>query len=99
MLHKYSKNGWITRSHYFMNFYLYSYAISISVASSIANKIINGDKEVLDKYIDYLKCGSNMWPEDTFNVLGVNIEDENVYLDAIKYFDSLIDKYYEILGE
>ncbi len=98
-LDKYSKNGWITRSHYFMNFYLYSYAISISVASSIANKIISGDKEVLDKYIDYLKCGSNMWPEDAFNVLGVNIEDENVYLDAIKYFDSLIDKYYEILGE
>jgi oligoendopeptidase F len=98
-LDKYSKNGWITRSHYFMNFYLYSYAISISVASSIANKIINGDKETLDKYIDYLKCGSNMWPEDAFNVLGVNIEDENVYLDAIKYFDSLIDKYYEILGE
>ena len=98
-LDKYSKNGWITRSHYFMNFYLYSYAISISVASSIANKIINGDKEVLDKYIDYLKCGSNMWPEDAFNVLGVNIEDENVYIDAIKYFDSLIDKYYEILGE
>ena len=40
-----------------------------------------------------------MWPEDAFNVLGVNIEDENVYIDAIKYFDSLIDKYYEILGE
>ena len=98
-LDKYSKNGWITRSHYFMNFYLYSYAISISVASSIANKIINGDKEVLDKYIDYLKCGTDKWPEDAFNVLGVNIENENVYLDAIKYFDSLIDKYYEILGE
>lgn len=98
-LDKYSKNGWITRSHYFMNFYLYSYAVSISVASSIANKIINGDKEALDKYIEYLKCGTNMWPQEAFNVLGVDLEDENVYLDAIKYFDSLIDKYYEILGE
>ena len=98
-LDKYSKNNWISRSHYFMNFYLYSYAISISVATSLANKIINGDKDVLNKYIEYLKCGSDKWPEEAFDVLGVDLEDENVYLDAIKYFDSLIDKYYEILGE
>ena len=93
------ESSWILRSHYYMNFYLYSYAISISVAVSLANKILNNDKEALNKYIEFLKCGNNMWPQDTFKILGVDLEDKNVYEDACKYLDRLIDKYYEVLGE
>lgn len=90
------KNGWVNRSHYYMNFYLYSYAISISVASYIANKILSGDKEILDKYIKFLKVGSDKWPIETFKVLGIDLNKEETYKNAIEYFDKLIDKYYEI---
>lgn len=90
------KNGWVNRSHYYMNFYLYSYAISISVASYVADKILSGDKKMLDKYIEFLKIGSNSWPIETFKVLGIDLSDKVVYKNAINYFDKLIDKYYEI---
>ena len=50
-LTKYSSYNWIYRSHYYMNFYLYSYAICISVASHLASDILNGNKETLDKYL------------------------------------------------
>ena len=90
------KNGWVNRSHYYMNFYLYSYAISISVASYIANKILSGDKDILDKYIKFLKVGSDKWPTETFKVLGIDLNKEETYKNAIEYFDKLIDKYYEI---
>lgn len=90
------KNGWVNRSHYYMNFYLYSYAISISVASYIANKILSGDKDILDKYIKFLKVGSDKWPIETFKVLGIDLNKEETYKNAIEYFDKLIDKYYEI---
>ena len=96
---KYTKNGWITRSHYYMHFYLYSYAICISVASYVASKILSGDKDMLDKYIKFLKTGSDKWPHEAFEVLGINLEDENVYKEAIKYFDSLIDKYNMLLDK
>ena len=98
-LDKYSKNSWVTRSHYYMHFYLYSYAICISVALNVAKKILDGDKEMLDKYYKFMKCGSDMWPSEIFNVLGVDLEDKFVYENAIKYFDSLIDKYYEIYNQ
>lgn len=94
---KYIKNSWITRSHYYMHFYLYSYAICVSVASYVASSIVNGDKEMLDKYIEFLKCGSDKWPSEVFEVLGIDLEDENVYLKAISYFDSLINRYNDIL--
>lgn len=76
-----------------MHFYLYSYAICISVASSVASKILAGDKEMLDNYLKFLKCGSDKWPSEAFAILGVSLEDKNVYEEAIKYFASLIDKF------
>ena len=98
-LDKYVNNSWINRNHYYMHFYLYSYAICISVALSVASKILKGDKDTLNKYYEFMKCGSDMWPKDVFMVLGVDLEDKKVYEEAISYFDTLIDKYYKIMRE
>ena len=98
-LDEYTKNSWAVRSHYYMNFYLFSYSISIAVATSIANKIINGDKEVLNKYIEFLKAGSDKDITETFAILGINLEDKKVYEDAVKFFNSLLDKYEKIYNE
>ena len=93
------RNSWVTRSHYYMNFYLYSYAICVSVACAVASKILEGDKEMLDQYIKFLKTGSDKWPSEAYQVLGINLEDENVYCDAIKYFDSLVEEFERIYNE
>lgn len=98
-LDEYTKDSWALRSHYYMNFYLFSYAISMAVASSIATKILNGDKETLNKYIEFLKCGSDKDITEAFNILGVDLEDKKVYEEAIKFFESLLDKYEEIAKE
>lgn len=96
---KYASNSWVTRSHYYMNFYLYSYAICISVATNVASKILDGDKEMLDNYYKFMKLGADKWPKEAFEVLGIDLESPAVYENAIKYFDSLIVKYREILNE
>lgn len=98
-LTKLDGNSWITRSHYFMNFYLYSYAISISVATNVANRILDGDKEMLNNYIEFMKTGNDKWPMETFEKLGVNLEEKEVYENAIKYFDKLVKQYEEIYYE
>lgn len=85
-----AKGSWIFRSHYYSNFYLYNYAICVSVASYFASKITDGDKETLDKYLEFLKFGSDIYPLDAFKKLGISLEDENVYKNAILYFDKLI---------
>ena len=95
-LDKYSKNSWITRSHYYMNYYLYNYAICISVASNVASKIIDGDKNMLDNYIKFLSTGSDTWPYDVFKILGIDVKEKEVYENAIKYFDSLVQEYDKI---
>ena len=96
-LDEYTKNSWALRSHYYMNFYLFSYSISIAVATSIASKIINGDKDKLNKYIEFLKCGSDKDIKEAFEILGVDLEDKKVYEEAVEFFSSLLDKYEKIM--
>lgn len=88
--------AWITRSHYFRRFYLFDYAICISVATNVASKILEGDEDMLHRYMDFLKTGSDLWPTEVFKILGIDLEDESVYQNACDYFNTLIDKFYEI---
>ena len=90
------KNGWVNRSHYYMHFYLFSYAICVCVALYVAKNILDGNKDLLDKYYEFLGTGSDVWPIDAFKVLGIDLTDKQVYLDAIDYYESMIDKYEEI---
>ncbi len=96
---EYSSCKWVLRSHYFNNFYLYNYAICISIASYVAPKILKGDKDMLDRYLKFLSCGLDKWPVEIFSILGIDLQDKNVYQSAINYFDSMIDKFSTISEE
>ena len=95
----YSGLSWIPRSHYYVSYYLYSYAICVSIATYVASEILNGNKEMLDNYIKFLSTGSDHDYPDIFKVLGVDITDKNVYIKAIDYFDAMLDKFVELRDE
>ena len=91
--------SWISTSHNYANYYLYAYAISISLACYIASEILNGNKEVLDKYKTYLSTGLDHNCYEIMSTLGIDITDKNVYIKAIDYFDSMLDKFVELNKE
>lgn len=99
VLDEHANTGWIRRSHYYSNYYLYNYAFCISVASANALKILSGDKDALERYIKFISLGSDVYPLDAFKVLGFDLTDKKVYEDAIKYFNSLIEKFKKISEE
>ena len=91
--------GWVRRSHYFNNYYMFDYSFCISVASANAARILSGDKEALDRYMKFLAIGGDTYPIDAFKVLGFDLTNKKVYEDAIKYFDSLIEEFKKISKE
>ena len=99
VIDKNGETGWIRRSHYYMDYYLFNYSFCISVASANAKKILSGDKEALDRYIKFISLGGDIYPIDAFKVLGMDLTDKKVYEDALEYFNSLIDKFIEISKE
>lgn len=91
--------AWTSRTHYYNNFYLYCYAICICVASSVAQDILNQKEGMVEKYLKFLTIGGDKWPQEFYETLGVNLEEETVYKKAIEYFNSLLEKYEKILNE
>ena len=99
IIDEYANEGWISRIHYYCDYYLCDYSFCISVACANAKKILDGDKEQLERYLKFLKLGSDVHQIDAFKVLGFDLTDKKVYEEAINYFESLINKYKEISKE
>ena len=96
-LDEYSSYSWMRRSHYYMNYYLCSYAFCISVASNVAKEILDGNKTMLENYIKFLKTGSDTDIMDVFKILGVDLTKKSVYENAVKYFNSMLNELEELI--
>lgn len=88
---EYIKYEWSRIPHFYTPFYVYQYATGLSIAISIATRIYNGDAEMKDKYLEFLKSGSNDYPTNLVNKMGINIS-ESVN-SALNTFNDLIEKY------
>jgi oligoendopeptidase F len=92
------KYEWERIPHFYMNFYVYQYATGFTAAVYLANAIYDNNKEIRDKYLEFLKLGSTKNPIDSLKVAGVDITSESVFNSAIKYMDKLIKDYEKMLG-
>ena len=87
------KYNWCRVPHFYTSFYYYKYSVGVSCACYCAKKILNGDKEFLNKYLKFLTLGGSMMPLDELKTIGIDLEKPEVIEEAIKYFDSLIDEF------
>lgn len=85
------KYEWSRIPHFYTPFYVYQYATGLSIALAIATKISNGDKDMLNKYLKFLSSGSNDYPTNLVEKMGINISD--AVDEALKLFDKLIKEY------
>ena len=87
---------WARIPHFYTPFYVYQYATGFSAAVAIATKIINGDKEVLHGYREFLKGGSSMHPIELLSLCKIDMSKPDVIQDALNVFGSLIEDFKKI---
>lgn len=87
---------WARIPHFYTPFYVYQYATGFSAAVAIATKIINGDKEVLHGYREFLKGGSSMHPIELLSLCKIDMSKPDVIQDALNEFGSLIEDFKKI---
>lgn len=92
----YSKYNWCRISHFYSPFYYYKYSIGTIGACYVSSKILSGDKEFLNKYIDFLKLGGSMMPLDELKTIGLDLNDPKIVNGAIEYINKLIDEFKDI---
>lgn len=87
---------WERIPHFYYNFYVYKYATGLSAASVIVNNILDGKEGAVDKYIEFLKCGSKLSPIESLKIAGVDLTDKSIIDNALQEFKNIIETYEEI---
>ena len=84
---------WERMPHLYYNFYMYKYATGLSSACYIVNSILSGKKDAVKNYIEFLKTGNRMAPNDELKITGVDLTKKEVCDSAIKMFSEIVDEF------
>ena len=84
---------WMRIPHFYNAFYVYKYATSMAASTYIADKILSGDLEFRDKYINFLSMGSREFPIDELKTLGIDMNSSEVIDNALKKFEQLEEEF------
>ncbi|MBQ4634257.1 MAG: oligoendopeptidase F [Bacilli bacterium] len=87
------KYEWARIPHFYYNFYVYKYATGLSIASYIVSEILNGNKEMLNNYREFLKIGGRMNPKEALMTMNIDITSKEIVKRAISLFDNYIEEF------
>ena len=90
---------WERIPHFYRAYYVYKYATGLSAACYIVNRILSGEENAVNDYINFLKCGKSKSPLDSLLVAGVDLSDSKVIEEAIKMFDDTIEEFKKLYSE
>ncbi|WP_147534654.1 oligoendopeptidase F [Bacillus marasmi] len=90
------KYGWSRIPHFYRPFYVYKYATGFASAIHLATKILDGDKETLSAYLEFLKSGSSDYPLELLKKTGVDLTTPTPIQNTLKRFKELVAEFSEL---
>lgn len=88
---------WTRIPHFFYNYYVYQYATAYSAAVALSRKVLTGDENDREQYLDILRSGCSKYPVETILLGGVDLASSRPMEDVIALFGSLIDQVEDLL--
>lgn len=79
--------------HFYYNYYVYKYTLGMTVALAIVNRILKGNQDQVENYLNFLKSGGSMAPVDLLKKAGIDPLDDQIYEDAFNYFENLLNQF------
>lgn len=70
---EYISTEWARIPHFYMFYYVFQYATGFSSAVTLSDKILNGEKEDIEKYLNFLKAGKSKYPLEVLKDAGVDM--------------------------
>jgi len=83
---------WAQFVHLYYPFYTFQYSIGISAANTLADSVLNGGSQAANDYRMFLNAGASKYPEDLFNLAGVDMSSPEPIEKAFSYMEGLIDQ-------
>ena len=83
---------WARIPHFYEPFYVYKYATGLTAAIAIATKILAGDTEVRDRYIEFLSSGDSDYPLNLLGKVGVDMTSPEPIQAALDLFEEKLQE-------
>lgn len=90
---------WAFIPHFYYNFYVYQYSTSFTASISLAEKVMSGDKEALERYLKFISSGGSDYPIELLKKAGVDITNSEPFDKAIASMNKVMDEIEKILNK
>ena len=87
---------WSRIPHFYTPFYVYKYATGLSSALSIASRILKGDTQTRDNYLEFLSSGGSDYPLNILKKVGVDMTTSKPIEEALSMFKEKLEKLKEL---
>ena len=86
-------------SHFYRQYYVYQYATCYATAQMLSQRILDGDKGILDTYQRFLETGQSAYPVDILKAAGVDLTESEAVDRTLALFGELVDELERLLDE
>lgn len=86
-------------THLYSNYYVYQYATGISGAHALARPILDGEEGAAERYLEFLKAGSSLYPLDALKRAGVDLTTPKPVEETFAVLASLVERLESLLQE
>ncbi|GEL66041.1 oligoendopeptidase F [Marinilactibacillus psychrotolerans] len=90
---------WARIPHFYYNYYVYQYSTGFCAATALADNILNGKDDALEKYLNYLKAGSSDFPIEVMKKAGVDMTNKDYIVKAMKVFEARLNEFEDTLKD
>jgi oligoendopeptidase F len=89
---------WATFGHLYANFYVFQYATGISAAHALSEKILKGSAGAAERYLQFLKSGSSLYPIDALKLAGVEMTTPEAVETTFAVLAGYVDRLEQLVG-
>jgi len=93
----YIAHEWSYVTHFFSPFYVYQYATSFTASTALAEKVLVGDPQAVQRYRAFLAAGGSKYPIDLLKDAGVDMTTSEPLDLTIAKMDRVMDEIEKLL--
>jgi oligoendopeptidase F len=86
-------------SHLYANFYVYQYATGISAANALAERVLSGEPSAAERYLDFLRAGSSLYPLEALRRAGVDMTSPEPVEKAFGVLSQMVERLAQLLAQ
>jgi len=89
--------GCLRISHFYRQYYCYTYATSYAAAQLMSSKILNKEKGALEAHKKFLSTGVSNYPIEILKEAGIDMTTPEPFENVIRIFSELVDEFEKLL--